>query len=140
MLLVKTKLKESPIQGIGLFADEFIPKGTLIWKFTPKIDTAYTLQEVENLKKEGTWKAISKYAYHSKITNKYVLCGDDARFINHSSINPATDDTNTWDEIEGLTIAARDIQKGEEITSDYSVFYENYEEFQLALRDFKKQN
>jgi len=33
MFLVKTYLDKSKIRGIGLFADEFIPKGTLIWKF-----------------------------------------------------------------------------------------------------------
>ena len=30
MLLVKTYLDKSKIQGIGLFSDEFIPKGTLM--------------------------------------------------------------------------------------------------------------
>ena len=33
MLLVKTKIKSSEIAGIGLFADEFIPKGTCTWRF-----------------------------------------------------------------------------------------------------------
>ena len=38
MLLVKTKLNISPIHGIGLFAVEFIPAKTIVWKFHPAID------------------------------------------------------------------------------------------------------
>jgi hypothetical protein len=34
MLLVKTTIAPSPIHGIGLFADQFIPQGTRIWEFT----------------------------------------------------------------------------------------------------------
>lgn len=33
MLLVKTRLGISSIHGIGLFADELIPKGTVTWRF-----------------------------------------------------------------------------------------------------------
>ena len=38
MLLVKTRLGASAIHGIGLFADEFIPKDTVTWRFTPGLD------------------------------------------------------------------------------------------------------
>ena len=38
MLLVKTKIGPSKIAGIGLFADEFIAKGTPVWKFEPGFD------------------------------------------------------------------------------------------------------
>lgn len=34
MLLVKTALKLSAIAGYGLFADEDIAEGTLIWQYT----------------------------------------------------------------------------------------------------------
>lgn len=40
MLLVKTKIGPSKISGIGLFADQFIKKGTTIWKFQHSIDVA----------------------------------------------------------------------------------------------------
>ncbi len=42
MLLVKTHLGKSKINGIGLFADEFISKGKVIWKFTPGFDFVLT--------------------------------------------------------------------------------------------------
>ncbi len=38
MLLIKTKLDLSKIHGIGLFAGEDIPKGTIIWRFNSLID------------------------------------------------------------------------------------------------------
>jgi len=47
MLLVKTKLGPSKIHGIGLFVDEFIPKGTIVWKFVPGFDLKFTKEEVE---------------------------------------------------------------------------------------------
>jgi SET domain-containing protein len=46
MVLVKTKVKESPIHGLGLFADQFIPKGTEIWRFTPGFDQKFTREQI----------------------------------------------------------------------------------------------
>jgi uncharacterized protein len=130
MLLVKTELKPSPISGIGLYAAEFIPKGTLIWKFVPQIDIRLDLQEYERLKKTYDFSTVDKYIYKSKLTNTYILCGDDGRFINHSS-NPNTIDTQ--ENAEGLTIASRDIQAGEEITSDYAAFDADYHTYSHIL-------
>lgn len=119
MLLVKTKLAHSAIHGIGLFADEFIPKGTIIWKFNPVIDITLCLDQIEKLS-EPSCEQIKKYTYRSMISGCYVLCGDDARFFNHST------EPNCYDVCESqeqdLTIARRDIEKDEELTSDYSLF------------------
>ena len=38
MMLVKAQLKESPIEGIGVFAAEPIAKGTEVWRFEPQFD------------------------------------------------------------------------------------------------------
>ncbi len=38
MLLVKTYLDKSPIQGVGVFADEFVKKSAVVWIFHPDID------------------------------------------------------------------------------------------------------
>jgi len=51
MLLVKTKLKSSKIDGIGLFANEFIKKGTIIWKYHPLFEKIITTEEIEALEK-----------------------------------------------------------------------------------------
>ncbi len=41
MLLVKTKLGVSSVHGIGLFAAQFIPKGTVTWEYHPEFDTSF---------------------------------------------------------------------------------------------------
>ena len=38
MLLISTYVGPSAIEGLGVFADEFVPKGTLIWLYNPKFD------------------------------------------------------------------------------------------------------
>lgn len=118
MLLVKTYLGKSKVQGIGLFADEFIPKGTLIWKFVPGFDFALKKKELNKLPKVAkSW--ILHYGYYNEVEGGHVICVDNARFMNHSE-NSNTDDTN----IRG-TIAKRDIKKGEEITCNYFDFDAN---------------
>ncbi|MBP7846391.1 MAG: SET domain-containing protein [Candidatus Pacebacteria bacterium] len=120
MLLVKTKLDKSEISGIGLFADEFIKEGTVVWEYNPKFDLLYSKEEIEHLP-VAFQEQLHKYSYLDKDYGKYLLCGDDARFFNHS------DDPNCLDSVsdEDVTIAARDIQKGEELTCNYRVFYSN---------------
>ena len=133
MLYVKTKLKESPINGIGCYADEDIPRGTLIWKFTKGFDQEFALDFPEKLS-EPSREQFLKYAYISKTTGNYILCSDDTRFFNHSkdnnvvNIRSAVWPWSSENEQEGVDIAARDIQAGEELTYDYNVF-ENVEEY-----------
>ena len=122
MLLVKTRLDKSSIQGIGLFADESIKRGTKLWRFEPKLDLLLSKDEAEQLS-ESARKQFYNYAYLDKERDKYLLCGDDARFWNHSN-NPNCDETTDNDS----TFAARDIQKGEELTINYSDFYGNMNE------------
>lgn len=116
MLLVKTIIKLSDINGIGLFADEFIKKGTIIWKFEPTIDILLSKDEFLRLP-EFNQQQLRKYVFFDNTYNKYMLCGDHARFLNHCD-NPNCDDS-----LPNMTIALRDIPKGEELTVDYKTFY-----------------
>ena len=118
MLLVKTYLDRSRIHGIGLFAAERIPKGTVLWRRSPEIDLFLDPAELERLAAPARAQ-IEKYTYLDQVVGKLVLCGDDARFFNHA------DDPNCHDFPDadgGTTVAARDIEEGEELTSDYSSF------------------
>ncbi|PIQ21712.1 MAG: SET domain-containing protein-lysine N-methyltransferase [Cytophagales bacterium CG18_big_fil_WC_8_21_14_2_50_42_9] len=130
MLLVQTKLGLSPISGIGLYADKFIPKGTVIWKFAPNLDLKLTDTEYQTLNQQHNFEVLDKYIYKSLISGCYILCADDARFINHSS---AANTLDTLQDIEGLTIAAVDIQPGEEITSNYEAFDADFSQYQHLL-------
>lgn len=119
MLLIKTRLAESEIHGIGLFAAEFIREGTVVWESHPAFDIRLTAEQISGL--PGPCREqIQKYSYREKHSGLYVLCGDDARFFNHSA-RP-----NCIDVYRGeggdLTLAARDIEEGEELTCDYALF------------------
>ena len=82
MFKIKTKLGVSNIEeaGIGLFADEFIAKDTIIWKYEEAIDRTYT-EEFINSCIEPLSSFLKKYCY--KFKGIYVLCVDNARFYNH---------------------------------------------------------
>ncbi len=123
MLVVKTKVKESKIHGRGLFADQNIKKGQILWRYNSLIDRKIPRKKLLQL----PFLIQRSIKYYSYLNNKdeFVLCGDNAKYIN-SSDNPNTLDIATfWDKIigsEGISIAARDIKKGEEITSRYLHF------------------
>lgn len=118
MLCIKTKLAPSKIAGIGLFADEDISKDTVVWRFDSSIDVLLTKEDIDRLS-EVSKIQVYNYAFLDVDHKKYMLCGDDARFFNHSS------DNNCTDEFSNITIALRDIAKGEELTVDYKKFYGN---------------
>jgi uncharacterized protein len=119
MLLVKTFVANSEIHGLGLFAAEDIPKGTEIWRFVPGIDIKIPPSVVENLdpiRKEY----ILNYTYVNKVTGEHILPADSDRYTNHSK-NPNTQNIGFAQE-EGVTVATRNIKKGEEITTNYNEF------------------
>lgn len=132
MLLVKTKLSLSGIHGIGLFASEFIPKNTIVWKYSKTLDRAFTQEELNKM------PALDKEfleTYCFKYHGKYYLCVDDARFMNHSSKPNCTDvgvDEVVEDDL-GCTMTLRDVQAGEELTCDYSFFGGNEADLEFNM-------
>jgi uncharacterized protein len=116
MLLVKTKLAPSNIHGLGVFADEFIPKGTMIWQFVEGFDVELTEDELNQLPKHVIeW--VKHYCYLDLNSNLYVVCLDDARFMNHSAKANTSPDFNS--DVRGVDVANCDIQPGVEITNNY---------------------
>jgi uncharacterized protein len=119
MLLIATKIAPSPVHGIGLFANQFIPKGTVTWQFHPEFDKTYSEQEM--LRMPDAARAIFlNYAYYDKDLALYVLCSDDQRFINHTSEQPNIISTPNRD------VAGRDILPGEELLCDYNDYDDTY--------------
>ena len=126
MICVKTYLDKSALHGIGIFAAERIVKGTLVWVYNSNVDWL-TSEEQLQLLSRPCQEQIRKYAYFDETRNALVMCGDDGRHMNHSN-TPSCSDTD----IIGSTTAARDIEIGEELTSDYASFTSTqyqYEEF-----------
>jgi SET domain-containing protein len=83
MLLVKTYIAQSPIHNLGLFADQFIAAGTELWRFTPGYDLEIELDAFKNLP-EHVKQFLDHYGYLDSHLNRFILCFDNARFINHS--------------------------------------------------------
>jgi SET domain-containing protein len=118
MLLVKTKLKDSPIHGIGLFADQIIEPNDIVWKFESNFDIAVDMNVLESLPKIAKI-CFAKYGYLSSKTGLYILDADDARFFNHSD-QPNCRTIETAPSIEDIIIALKPINVGEELTINYS--------------------
>ena len=112
MLLVKTYLGKSPIHGVGVFAGEFIPKGTLVWKFDPLIDIILTPEQVKSLPQVARefieFVGIS-YPFGE---DTYCLSLDNAQYMNHSS------EYNLQPDSEGDRSLV-DIPEGTELTVNY---------------------
>ncbi|PIQ92497.1 MAG: SET domain-containing protein-lysine N-methyltransferase [Parcubacteria group bacterium CG11_big_fil_rev_8_21_14_0_20_39_22] len=121
MLTIKASAKPSKIEGIGLFADEKIPKGTVTWRFNPRFDILFDPEEVKQMPAEHR-ELIYRYSYLSMTTNKCVYSIDDSRFTNHSSIKNNIDAVPAPGEQETLGVANRDIEEGEEILVNYRAF------------------
>lgn len=119
MLLVKTKIDRSVVAGVGLFADEDLKKGSVVWKFAQGFDLEYDKADLDKLSDSARAQFLN-YCFYSQKTGKYVLPFDDARFFNHSE-TPNVIDKQTGERY-GVDVAARDIRKGEELTNDYREF------------------
>ena len=125
-MYVKTKIAPSKIQGIGLFADEFIPKGTIIWKFTKGFDLKFTKEQIKKFPKQVK-DYLNTYMWSSKKSGKYCFSSDNGKYFNHSK-NPNSLSAYYDNEEEVVTKAIKDIQKGEEITDNYSSFEKDFKE------------
>lgn len=119
MLQVKTYVGTSTISGAGngLFAGEHISKGAIIWKLNTRIDKVIPIQNyvyINDMEREY----LEKYAYREG--DYLILCSDDGKYFNHSSV-PNVDDMKN--DVDGsITVANRDIKAGEELLCDYSTF------------------
>lgn len=118
MYLVKTKLAPSALHGLGVFAEEFIPKGTVVWQFDPTLDHVFTEEEIASLP-VMTQEYIRHHGYFSQHLGKQVMPFDNERFTNHSTNPTVGEDVTRKAELEPVSVALRDINPGEEITVDY---------------------
>ncbi|MDO9068653.1 MAG: SET domain-containing protein, partial [Deltaproteobacteria bacterium] len=110
MLAPLFKVQKIKNKGQGLFAKEFIPRGTIVFfechncKATSKV----VFQKLSSAQKEK----LLFHAYTVKDGSVVMPCGD-SKYMNHCC------DSNILDTGKGYDIAVRDIKKGEEATYDY---------------------
>lgn len=116
MMLVRTFVASSEIQGLGVFAAEFIPAGRQLWMLNPKFDIFVHVHEIVMLPAHMQ-DYVARYSYpHLEISGVRILDCDDGKFMNHSE-QPNTD-FGVFD--KGFAIA--NIAVGEEITCNYFEF------------------
>ena len=99
--------------GYGVFATEFIPKGTIVY-VKDSLELVITptdyLIHAEEMK-----KVVDKYSYIDESGNR-IVSWDFAKYVNHCC------NCNTISTGYGFEIAIRPIEKGEQITDEYGIF------------------
>ncbi|MEW6595563.1 MAG: SET domain-containing protein [Thermodesulfobacteriota bacterium] len=115
MLKIHTYLDRSATHGIGIFAAEDIPEGTLVWEYNPRVDLTYSPEEWQSLKATvapASFTALERYSY--KENDCFHLCIDNAQFMNHSDSN-----YNVVNTAHNTMLARCDIRRGEELLCNY---------------------
>jgi uncharacterized protein len=118
VLLVPVRVGQSDIHGLGAFALEPISRGTTVWRFTPGFDLELN-PSILDAQPQHFRRSLLHYGYIDARLNRFILCCDDARFINHSDTPNVRSDFDL--DRYGIDVAVRDIAAGEEITVDYKL-------------------
>jgi SET domain-containing protein len=124
MLMVSTYIKLSEIHGLGLFSNQKITAGTVVWQYIANFDFYISIKDYDCLN-DVAKQFINFYGNIEK--DKYLVCVDNARFMNHSN-NPNISSASNEN------IALRDILKDEEILCDYRKFDTDF------IRRFPQEN
>jgi hypothetical protein len=114
MLCVPTYVAPSAIAGVGLFAAADLPAGHVIWRFTEGVDWRIPPDDLARFP-EPYLSSLRHYLYQED-SGIYVLCGDNAKYMNHA------DEPNCDDSGQTATITLRPISADEELTCDYRLF------------------
>lgn len=123
MIHPKTEIRSvSQLIGIGVFATDFIPRGTIV-VIRDEFDFSFKNEEFELLP-DAMQEAMYRHMYRDK-SGDLILSWDHARYLNHNC------HSNTLMTDYNLEIAVRDIEAGEELTTDYGLLnvIEPYELF-----------
>ena len=116
MLTVSTYVAPSAIDGLGVFAGEFIERGRLLWSLNPKFDIFIHEGEIDELPPH-VQHFIARYGYpHMEMRGVVIVDSDNGRFMNHD-LAPNTD-FRVFD--RGFALV--DIAQGDEITCNYHEF------------------
>ena len=115
MFIVPTYVARSEVHGFGVFAAATIPADQTIWTYVEGVDWKIPPETLASFPEpfQGWMRA---YCYLDEDCGLYVLCGDNAKFMNHSPT------PNCFDPPGEGTITVRAISAGEELTCDYRMF------------------
>jgi len=114
MLCVPTYVAPSRISGVGLFAATRLPAGAKIWEYTEGVDWRIKPEEFEAFPEP--YRGRLRHYVFQEDSGLFVLCGDNAKYMNHD------DEPNCTDRDPTFTMTLRPIKAGEELTCDYREF------------------
>lgn len=118
MIHISYKLDRSNLHGIGLFADEDIKKGQLIYTASPLLDVNISQAQFDRLS-ETEKREVRYWGFWINSEQIWHVDFDVTRFINHSFDATVTQDSAHTD---AYLVATRDIKTGEELTQNYLEF------------------
>jgi SET domain-containing protein len=120
MLLIKTFLDRSSLHGIGLFANEDLKAGALVWEFNCLVDLKFTLKDWHSFKKRISLQSYKNLLQLSYKEDGFIyLCIDNAQFMNHSL---SCCNIGHQGFLKNRMYALRTILKGEELLCNYLAY------------------
>jgi len=118
MMHIKYKLDKSKNHGIGLFADQDIEKGQLIYSSSPVLDINITKEQFDSLR-ENEQKEVRYWGFWIEKDKVWHVDFDVSKFLNHS-FEPNT--TQDFSKDDAYLTASINIKAGEELTQNYLEF------------------
>ena len=117
MLTVSTYVAPSAIEGLGVFAGEYIERGQLMWSLNPKFDIFIHASEIEGIPPHlQRFHRSLQLSASGDAEDVVFVDSDNGRFMNHS-LSPNTD-FRIFDKGYALV----DIAQGDELTCNYHEF------------------
>lgn len=126
MYLCKVEVRDSNIEGKGVFITESTVKGSVVWKFNSGSDKSMTQVEYTALNEESK-REMEKVGYLSPSSGLWIYPSEDdvARYTNHSTLhNNLSVKFDSEISPEVFFIANRNIGEGEELIVNYLEFDE----------------
>jgi SET domain-containing protein len=118
VLHTKYKIDKSKLHGVGLFTEENLKKGQVVYTASPLLDVDITQEQFDSLD-EKEKKEIKYWGFWDEPNNVWHVDFDNSKFINHSFNPTLTQDPNHKD---AYLVTTRDVKKGEELTQNYLEF------------------
>lgn len=123
--------RRSSTHGLGVFATEFLPRGTVWWRNTlddviSVSEHQYRLLVASARDDDGCQRLLTDilhYAYYLEEIDRLLYICDDARYINHS-FKPNSEGMPCVRDAHGTLVlysmTLRDVEVGEELFEDYT--------------------
>ena len=131
-MTIRTYIAPDEYGGRGVFADEPVKAGAVVWRFEPEFTAIYTIDEYKAALARDPDPGLRKYSYPVEFYEngeviRYVYNDlDNGKHMNHSeapNIGMIEDPHHPdYARRDVLNIALRDIQAGDQLTYDYWSF------------------